>query len=74
MSAFTLAAPATSFFPPYPIARASAPSSSRQARSSRNGLISASRAAIRSCSTTVIDIPQRYRHISAKPAQFSGEP
>jgi hypothetical protein len=61
------AAAATTFIPPYPIARASAPSSSRQARSSRNGLISASLAAIRSCSATVIDIPQRYPHISHEP-------
>src|SRR5664279_2871201 len=74
VSAFALAATATSFFPPCPITRASAPNSSRQARSSRNGLISPSLAAIRSCSATVIDIPQRYRLVPDKPRQFSGEP
>jgi hypothetical protein len=74
VSAFALAAAATTFFPPYPIARASAPNNSRPARSSRNGLISASRAAIRSCSATVIDIPQRYRNFSDKPVLFRCEP
>ena len=37
-------------------------------------LISANRAAIRSCSATVIDIPQRYRLVPDTPRQFSGEP
>ena len=67
VSAFALAAAATTFIPPYPIARASAPSSSRQARSSRNGRISPNLAAIRSCSNAEIDIPQRYPVISDKP-------
>ena len=67
VSALAFAAAATSFIPPKPIARASAPSSNRQARSSRNGLISANLAAIRSCSCVVIDIPQRYPHISDEP-------
>ncbi len=68
MSALAFEAAATTFIPPYPIARASAPNSSRQARSSRNGLISANLDAIRSCSTAVIDIAQRYRLISDEPA------
>jgi hypothetical protein len=42
VSAFAFDSAATTFIPSNPIARASALSSNRQARSSRNGLISAS--------------------------------
>ena len=66
VSALAAAALATSFTPPRPIARASAPSSSRHCRSSRCGLISASLAASRSCSCAKIAIPQRYGFISDK--------
>ena len=66
VSALAPATLATSFAPPRPTARASAPSSSRHCRSSRCGLISASLPASRSCSCAEIAIPQRYGFISDK--------